>query len=44
MKVLGKSATMALIKPYLASDGNTLCSGVGVDHQVRHLSAYNSLL
>jgi ribose transport system substrate-binding protein len=29
-KVLGKDATMALIKPYLESDGSTLSSGVGL--------------
>jgi ribose transport system substrate-binding protein len=29
-KVLGKAATMAIIKPYLASDGSTLSSGVGL--------------
>ena len=29
-KVLGKSATLALVKPYLESDGTTLSSGVGL--------------
>jgi ribose transport system substrate-binding protein len=29
-KVLGKDATMNIIKPYLNSDGTTLSSGVGV--------------
>jgi ribose transport system substrate-binding protein len=29
-KVLGKDATMALVKPYLESDGSTLNSGVGL--------------
>ncbi|HEX5400896.1 MAG TPA: substrate-binding domain-containing protein [Pseudonocardiaceae bacterium] len=29
-KVLGKAATMAMIKPYLESDGSTLSSGVGL--------------
>jgi ribose transport system substrate-binding protein len=29
-KVLGKDATMAIIKPYLESDGSTLSSGVGL--------------
>jgi len=28
--VLGKDATMAIIKPYLESDGSTLSSGVGL--------------
>ncbi|MFE9425623.1 substrate-binding domain-containing protein [Kitasatospora sp. NPDC006697] len=30
LKVLGKDATLALVKPYLESDGTTLSSGVGV--------------
>ncbi|MER7581177.1 substrate-binding domain-containing protein [Kitasatospora sp. NPDC097691] len=30
LKVLGKDATMAVVKPFLESDGNTLSSGVGV--------------
>ncbi|HEY3611832.1 MAG TPA: substrate-binding domain-containing protein [Pseudonocardiaceae bacterium] len=29
-KVLGKDATMAIVKPYLDSDGSTLSSGVGL--------------
>jgi ribose transport system substrate-binding protein len=29
-KVLGKSATMAIVKPYLETDGSTLSSGVGL--------------
>jgi ribose transport system substrate-binding protein len=29
-KVLGKDATMAIVKPYLESDGTTLSSGVGL--------------
>jgi ribose transport system substrate-binding protein len=29
-KVLGKDATMAIVKPYLESDGSTLNSGVGL--------------
>jgi ribose transport system substrate-binding protein len=29
-KVLGSAATMAIIKPYLSSDGSTLSSGVGL--------------
>jgi ribose transport system substrate-binding protein len=42
MKVLGKSATMSLIKPFLESDGSTLSSGVGVLTQADY-SAYTSL-
>ncbi|MFF9643045.1 substrate-binding domain-containing protein [Kitasatospora aureofaciens] len=30
LKVLGKDATMAVVKPFLESDGSTLSSGVGV--------------
>lgn len=30
VKVLGKDATMAIVKPYLESDGSTLSSGVGL--------------
>jgi ribose transport system substrate-binding protein len=30
VKVLGKDATMAIVKPYLESDGTTLSSGVGL--------------
>lgn len=29
-KVLGKDATMAIVKPYLESDGSTLSSGIGL--------------
>jgi ribose transport system substrate-binding protein len=29
-KVLGKAATLAIVQPYLASDGSTLSSGVGL--------------
>jgi ribose transport system substrate-binding protein len=42
MKVLGKSATMSLIKPFLESDGSTLSSGVGVVTKADY-SAYTSL-
>ena len=42
MKVLGKSATMSLIKPFLESDGTTLSSGVGEVTQADY-SAYTSL-
>ena len=42
-KVLGAAATMALIKPYLASDGYTLSSGVGVVTKGDY-SQYTSLL
>lgn len=41
-KVLGKDATMNIIKPYLASDGSTLSSGVGLITK-DDLSQYNSL-
>jgi ribose transport system substrate-binding protein len=41
-KVLGKDATMALIKPYLESDGSTLSSGVGLVTSA-DLSAYQAL-
>ena len=41
-KVLGKDATMALVKPYLAKDGSTLSSGVGLVTQ-SDLGAYQSL-
>jgi ribose transport system substrate-binding protein len=30
LKVLGKDATLKLVKPYLESDGTTLSSGVGL--------------
>ncbi len=42
MKVLGKTATMQLIAPFLESDGSTLSSGVGVVTQADY-SAYTSL-
>jgi ribose transport system substrate-binding protein len=42
-KVLGNAATMAIIKPYLSSDGYTLSSGVGLVTK-SDSSAYNSLL
>lgn len=41
-KVLGNDATMAIIKPYLDSDGSTLSSGVGLVTK-SDLSAYQSL-
>lgn len=41
-KVLGKDATMALIKPYLDKDGFTLSSGVGLVTN-SNLSQYQSL-
>ena len=41
-KVLGKTETMAIIKPYLASDGSTLSSGVGVITKA-DLSSYQAL-
>jgi ribose transport system substrate-binding protein len=41
-KVLGKSATMAIIKPYLSSDGSTLSSGVGLVTKT-DLPSYQSL-
>jgi ribose transport system substrate-binding protein len=41
-KVLGKDATMAIIKPYLESDGSTLSSGVGLVTS-SDLSAYQAL-
>jgi ribose transport system substrate-binding protein len=41
-KVLGKDATMSIIKPYLASDGSTLSSGVGLITK-DDLSQYNTL-
>ncbi|MDH6115395.1 ribose transport system substrate-binding protein [Kitasatospora sp. MAP12-15] len=43
LKVLGKDATMALVKPYLESDGTTLSSGVGVLTQA-NLADYQSML
>jgi ribose transport system substrate-binding protein len=42
-KVLGATATMALIKPYLSSDGYTLSSGVGVVTK-GDISQYTTLL
>jgi len=41
-KVLGKDATMNIIKPYLNSDGTTLSSGVGVITK-DDISQYNAL-
>jgi ribose transport system substrate-binding protein len=41
-KVLGAAATMAIVKPYLSSDGFTLSSGVGLVTQ-SDLSGYQSL-
>jgi len=43
MKVLGKAATMALLKPYLESDGYTLSSGIGVV-TAANLAAYDAKL
>ncbi|MEV6544619.1 substrate-binding domain-containing protein [Streptomyces sp. NPDC051665] len=43
MKVLGRHATMALLKPYLGSDGYTLSSGIGVV-TAADLDAYNAKL
>lgn len=42
MKVLGKTATMQLVQPFLETDGSTLSSGVGVVTQADY-SAYTSL-
>jgi ribose transport system substrate-binding protein len=42
-KVLGSAATMAIIKPYLSSDGFTVSSGVGLVTK-SDLEQYNSLL
>ena len=42
-KVLGKDATLALVKPYLESDGTTISSGVGVVTQA-NLSDYQAKL
>ncbi|MEU9455899.1 substrate-binding domain-containing protein [Streptomyces sp. NPDC048277] len=39
LKVLGKNATLRLVKPYLEGDGSTLSSGVGVVTQA-NLDAY----
>jgi ribose transport system substrate-binding protein len=41
-KVLGRDATMAIIKPYLESDGSTLSSGVGLITK-SDLSEYQAL-
>jgi len=41
-KVLGKAATMSIVKPYLDSDGSTLSSGVGVITK-SDLSQYQAL-
>ncbi len=41
-KVLGNDATMAIIKPYLESDGSTLSSGVGLVTKA-NLSDYQGL-
>ena len=41
-KVLGTAATMAIVKPYLSSDGFTLSSGVGLVTKT-DLSGYQSL-
>jgi len=40
--VLGSAATLAIIKPYLSSDGFTLSSGVGLVTKT-DLSSYQSL-
>ena len=42
-KVLGKDATLKLVKPYLESDGTTLSSGVGLVTQA-NLAAYQAKL
>ena len=41
-KVLGSAATMAIVKPYLSSDGFTLSSGVGLVTKT-DMSGYQSL-
>ena len=41
LKVLGKDATLKIVKPYLESDGTTLSSGVGVVTS-GNIAAYNS--
>lgn len=43
LKVLGKDATLALVKPYLESDGTTLSSGVGLVTQA-NLADYQAKL
>jgi len=42
VNVLGKDATMAIVKPYLSSDGSTLSSGVGTLNKA-DLSDYQAL-
>ena len=42
-KVLGKDATMALVKPYLETDGTTLSTGAGVVTQ-GNISDYQAML
>ena len=42
-KVLGKDATLALVKPYLESDGTTLSTGAGVVTQ-SNISDYQAML
>ncbi|MGG2461479.1 substrate-binding domain-containing protein [Streptomyces sp. RGM 3693] len=41
LKVLGKEATMKIVKPYLESDGTTLSSGVGLVTK-QNLAAYQA--
>ncbi|MFJ9615341.1 substrate-binding domain-containing protein [Streptomyces noursei] len=41
LKVLGKDATMKIVKPYLESDGTTLSSGVGLVTK-QNLAAYQA--
>jgi ribose transport system substrate-binding protein len=43
LKVLGKDATLSLVKPYLESDGSTLSSGVGLVTQA-NLADYQAKL
>ncbi|CAG7606279.1 substrate-binding domain-containing protein [Actinacidiphila bryophytorum] len=43
LKVLGKQATLDLVKPYLESDGSTISSGVGLVTQA-NLSDYQAKL
>ncbi|TDT95370.1 monosaccharide ABC transporter substrate-binding protein (CUT2 family) [Streptomyces sp. 846.5] len=42
-KVLGKDATLALVKPYLESDGTSLSTGAGVVTQ-SNITAYQAML
>ncbi|MEY9842224.1 substrate-binding domain-containing protein [Streptacidiphilus sp. EB103A] len=42
-KVLGKDATLALVKPYLESDGTSLSTGAGVVTQ-SNIAAYQAML